>query len=70
GAEGGRGAGGDVWVVLGVQLIVNSILQDVVLDGQQVVAHGLEGELMQDRRVPTLPLAAVFCVDPDSSNGE
>ncbi len=27
GAEGGRGAGGDVGVVLGVQLIVNSILQ-------------------------------------------
>lgn len=27
GAEGGRGAGGDVGVVLGVQLIINSILQ-------------------------------------------
>lgn len=26
GAEGGRGAGGDVGVVLGVQLVVNSIL--------------------------------------------
>ena len=27
GAEGGRGAGGDVGVVLGVQLIINSVLQ-------------------------------------------
>lgn len=26
------------------------ILVDVVLDGQQVVAHGLEGELVQDWR--------------------
>ncbi len=25
------------------------VLVDVVLNGQQVVAHGLEGELMQDR---------------------
>lgn len=28
GAEGGRGAGGDVGVVLGVQLIINRILQE------------------------------------------
>lgn len=25
------------------------VLVDVVFNGQQVVAHGLEGELMQDR---------------------
>lgn len=25
-----------------------TVLVDVVLDGQQVVAHGLEGELMED----------------------
>lgn len=39
GAEGGRGTGGNVGVVLGVQLIINSILQGDKKDKTDLCQH-------------------------------